>query len=191
MIEVISGTNRPNSRTLKVAMYVLNLYKELGAPARVLDLAELNFAEASDGDYFSPKGDLLAAVERVTAAEGLVVVVPEYNGSFPGILKLFIDHWRYPESFEHRPIALVGLGNRWGGLRPVEHLQQVFGYRNGYVFPNRIFLPGIKDVLKDGDIGDPKLADLLRVQTRDFLKFIRALEHERLDANSRLKLKPS
>jgi NAD(P)H-dependent FMN reductase len=163
------------------------IYQILGAESRVLDLASLNLADVNGGKYGSAKGSFASAVERVTEAEGLVMVVPEYNGSFPGILKLFIDYWRYPDSFEHRPIAMVGLGNRWGGLRPVEHLQQVFGYRNAYVFPNRIFLHNIKDVLKDSEVADPLLSDLLKVQSREFIKFIRALQHQELDANSKRK----
>ena len=187
MIEIISGTDRPGSRTLAFATEVQKLYARHGAEARVLDLVELNLADAGGGKYFGgARGTFKAAVERVTAAEGLVMVVPEYNGSYPGILKLFIDYWSYPASFEHRPVALVGLGLRWAGLRPVEHLQQVFGYRNAYVFPNRVFVANVKDVLVEGRIVDQTVADLVDVQARDFVRFIRALEHQGLDANSRL-----
>ena len=31
----------------------------------------------------------------------------------------------------------------WGALRPVEQLQAIFGYRNAYLYPERVFLPGI------------------------------------------------
>src|SRR5205814_1354361 len=120
----------------------------------------------------------LGAVERVTRASGVVLVVPEYNGSYPGVLKLFIDYWRYPETFESRPVAFVGLGNRWGGLRPVEHLQQALGYRNSYIFPNRVFLSNAKEVLKDGKVGDALMADLLKTQAKEFLRFVKALEGE-------------
>jgi chromate reductase, NAD(P)H dehydrogenase (quinone) len=116
-----------------------------------------------------------------------VFVVPEYNGSFPGVLKMFIDYWKYPETFEFRPVAFVGLGTRWGGLRPVEHLQQVFGYRNAFVFPHRVFVSNVHSALKDGKFIDPMINDLLKTQARDFVKFIHALKHQGLDANSKLK----
>jgi len=172
---------------MKVASHLLKLYSDLGAKAQILDLCSLSLSDAVGGDYLKgPKGSFQQAVERVSAAEGLVVVVPEYNGSYPGILKLFIDYWKYPESFEHRPIAMVGLGYRWGGLRPVEHLQQVFGYRNSYVFPNRVFLQNIGNVLKNDQIVDPVLGELLAVQSREFLKFIHGLQLKELDANTKL-----
>lgn len=187
MIEIISGTDRADSKTFKIAQMLADDYRALSAKVDVLDLSQLNFSDVAGVGYRGAKGTYLAAVERVTHADGLVFVVPEYNGSFPGALKLFIDYWRYPESFENRPVAFVGLGLRWGGLRPVEHLQQVFGYRNAYIFPNRVFISNVKDVFKDGKVHDPMVADLLKVQSRDFLRFIKALKDERLDANSRLK----
>lgn len=190
MIEIISGTDRPGSRTLTVARHVQKLFQDQKADVDLIDLNRLDLSCASGGNYFGgARGDFQAAVDRVTRAEGLVVIVPEYNGSYPGILKLFIDYWRYPETFEHRPIALVGLGARWGGLRAVEHLQQAFGYRNAYLYPNRVFLTNVKDAMKDGEITDPALRDLLQLQAFGFLKFIRALEHQQLDANSIRKAK--
>jgi NAD(P)H-dependent FMN reductase len=188
MIEIISGTNRPNSNTIKVAKFVVEIFNEIKIPVNLLDLAHLDLNDVADGEYYKgARGGYKEAVERMTKARGILVVVPEYNGSYPGALKLFIDYWKYPETFEHRPLAFVGLGSRWGGLSPVEHLQQVFGFRNGYIFPQRVFLTNIKDNFKDGKVTDPKAHDLLKAQARDFVKFIHALESQGLDANSRLK----
>ncbi|MBX3022300.1 MAG: NAD(P)H-dependent oxidoreductase [Bdellovibrionales bacterium] len=192
MIEIISGTDRPNSRTLTVAKHLLDLYRGLKADVNLIDLNQLNLADLASGEYYKGPGESYKnAVARVTEAQGIVLVVPEYNGSYPGILKLFIDYWRYPETFEHRPIAMVGLGTRWGGLRPVEHLQQALGYRNAYVYPNRVFLSHIKELLKDGSLKDQSLLDLLDVQARGFMKYIHALEQQHMDANSIRKNKPS
>ncbi|MGE4130068.1 MAG: NADPH-dependent FMN reductase [Bdellovibrionales bacterium] len=187
MIEVISGTDRPGSVSVQISRYVVSKYEKYGQAAQLLDLAQLNLGDANGGGYYQgAKGTFREGVDRVTTAEGLVVVVPEYNGSFPGILKLFIDYWQYPRSFESRPIAFIGLGGRWGGLRPVEHLQQVFSYRNGYLFPNRVFMSNVKESVKEGRVVDPMLDELLDIQTKEFCSFLRALKSEKLDANSRL-----
>lgn len=187
MIEIIAGTDRPNSNSSKIAQLLLEDYIGLGVKADVIDLSQMNFADAVGAGYKAAHGSFLEGVERVTRADGLVIVVPEYNGSYPGALKWFIDYWRYPDTFESRPVAFVGIGGRWGGLRPVEHLQQVFGYRNAYIFPHRVFIHQVHSVLKDGKVHDQMICDLLKVQSRDFLKFIKALKDEKLDANSRLK----
>ena len=56
----------------------------------------------------------------------------------------------FPESFEQRPVCFVGLAaGIWGALRPVEQLQAIFGYRNAYIFPERVFMPGIGKLLNE------------------------------------------
>ena len=188
MIEIVSGTDRPQSNSIKIAKILLELYRSAGVDAGLIDLSELNHEDLHGGDYLKgARGTVKAAVDRVTSADGVVVVVPEYNGSFPGALKLFIDYWKYPETFEARPVAMIGIGQRWGGLRPVEHLQQVFGYRNAFMFPQRVFIHNIGKTLVDGAITDPFVVDLIKTQSRDFVKFVKGLSSQGLDANSRLK----
>jgi NAD(P)H-dependent FMN reductase len=112
--------------------------------------------------------------KAVLDAHGLVVVTPEYNGSFPGVLKVFIDHLKFPESFESKPVCFVGLAaGIWGALRSVEQLQQIFGYRNAHIFPSRVFMPGIGGLLDDaGALKDPELQGRLRRQAEGFAGFV-------------------
>jgi NAD(P)H-dependent FMN reductase len=188
MIEIVSGTDRPQSNSIKVAKILLELYRSAGVDVGLIDLSELNHEDLHGGDYFKgARGTVKTAVDRVTKADGVVVVVPEYNGSFPGALKLFIDYWKYPDTFEARPVAMVGIGQRWGGLRPVEHLQQVFGYRNAFIFPQRVFIHNVSKTIVDGAISDQLVSDLMKTQTQDFVKFVKGLNSQGLDANSRLR----
>ena len=172
MIEVIVGTDRPNSNSRKIANLLVEDYRALKSEVGLIDLGQQDFSFGSiGGDYRGgARGAFKGLVARVTAADGLVLVVPEYNGSFPGALKLFIDYWQYPASFEGRPVAYVGLRLEWGGLRPVERLQQIMGYRSAYNFPNRVFIANVKDVLKDDKITDPLLLDLLKIRRARFFK---------------------
>ncbi|MCP2340729.1 NADPH-dependent FMN reductase [Actinomadura rupiterrae] len=65
-----------------------------------------------------------AASEALERADAFVIVTPEYNHSFPGGLKDFIDaHLR---QWQAKPVAFVSYGGMSGGLRAVEHLRQVF-----------------------------------------------------------------
>ena len=106
-----------------------------------------------------------------------MVLSPEYNGSFPGVLKLFIDMLPFPVAFERRPVAFIGLAaGRWGALRAIEQLQGVFGYRNAFVFPNRVFVPGVGDGLDaDGGPKDGATRAMIAAQVRDFVVFARQL----------------
>lgn len=193
MILVISGTDRVGSNSKKIALYVASLLQKNGARAEVLDLAELKPTSFGGPHYGALAPEALhKAIDQVGKADALYMVVPEYNGSMPGALKYFIDHWKYPESFEFRPVALCGLGGIFGGLRPVEHLQGVLGYRNAFLYPERIFVRDVFKVLKGTDIpSDALLVDLFEKQASGFVAFVKALQAANLDANSRAAAKVS
>jgi NAD(P)H-dependent FMN reductase len=185
---IIVGTNRPDSNSKKIAVFVQKLFRLKGEEVSIIDLAEIEVDQAH-GDHFGGKTPLppklQTAIENVSTSEGLIFVIPEYNGSMPGVLKLFVDLWKFPQSFEGRPIAFIGLGGMWAGLRPVEHMMQVMSYRNAYLFPIRVFLRDVwKLINSEGVLEDPIVLGLLNQQVEGFQKFCRALQTEGLDANS-------
>ena len=182
MIVIISGTNRPGSNTRKVTARVEASYQALGVKVQVLDLADLPpeiFAPTSNAE--KPAG-FSKFTEAILAADGLVVVTPEYNGGIPGVLKYFIDMLPFPESFEQRPVCFVGLAmGIWGALRPVEQLQAIFGYRNALIYPERVFLPGIgKSLDAAGHFNDADLSARLDKQAAGFVDFVEKLRAKKL-----------
>ena len=69
----------------------------------------------------------------------------------------------------------------WGALRPIEQLQAIFGYRNAYIYPERVFLPGINDLLDDnGRLTDSELLGRLRKQAEGFVDFVERLQQKKL-----------
>lgn len=182
MITLIVGTNRPGSNTRHIANQIEAAYRELATPIRILDLTQLP-AEILHPSAYGKKPDAFKPFsDAILAAEGLVVVTPEYNGSFPGILKYFIDMLKFPESFERRPVCFVGLSaGLWGALRSVEQLQQIFGYRNACIYPERVFLPRIGELLDDsGGLKDSELRERLATQARGFIEFVETLKGVKL-----------
>lgn len=181
MIQVISGTNRAGSNSRKVAESVVASYGRQGIEAGLLDMAELP-AEAFSGLAYKDKPDALVErfIDPVLESDGLHVVVPEYNGSFPGVLKYFIDLLPFPESFECRPVAFIGLAaGAYGGLRPVEQLQMVFAYRNAYLYNRRIFMPSVYGLLaSDGGFADADMQRRVDEQAAGFAAFVQALKSE-------------
>ena len=178
MLTLIVGTNRPGSNTRKVARNVEEIYTSLEVPLNVLDLAELPPEIFSPTAYAEKPTSFSRFSDEVVNASGLVVVTPEYNGSVPGILKYFIDMLKFPESFEQRPVCFVGLGaGMWGALRPVEQLQAIFGYRNAFVYPERVFMPRVNSLLdSDGRITDSGVVERLREQAIGFIDFVERLK---------------
>src|SRR6266404_4892209 len=178
MITLISGTNRPNSNTRKVARHLEEIYADLKVDLHVLDLAELPPEIFAPSSYAEKPKSFRPFSEAILNSSGLHLVTPEYNGSLPGVLKYFIDMLKFPESFVRRPVCFVGLSaGIWGALRPVEQLQAIFSYRNAHIFPERVFLPGIRDLLDEGGrLKDPELLKRLRIQAAGFIDFVGRLK---------------
>jgi len=182
MIEVVSGTNRPGSNTKRLATLILGLYKDLGVEAQLLSLEEMppeifdprSYAEKPDS--FSPLAD------RVLQSSGLHVVVPEYNGSFPGVMKYFIDMLKFPESFEHRCVCFTGqAAGVWGAFRSVEQLQMIFGYRNAYIMPERVWIPSINEKWDRVGVSfkDESILKRLSAQVAAFAEFVKVHSENR------------
>ena len=185
MMTLVVGTNRPGSNARKVAKVVEEIYAELKVPLRVLDLAHLPPEIFSPTSYAEKPKSFLPFSDGVLQASGLHVVMPEYNGSVPGVLKYFIDMLKFPESFERRPVCFTGLAaGIWGALRPVEQLQAIFGYRNAYIYPERVFMPQIYELLDDnGRLKDAELQKRLKSQAEGFVAFVERLQGVKLRSN--------
>jgi NAD(P)H-dependent FMN reductase len=182
MITLLIGTNRPANNSRKVARHVEEIYAESKVPLRVLDLTHLPpeiFLPTSYGE--KPKS-FQPFAEAVLQSSGLHVISPEYNGGIPGVLKYFIDMLKFPESFERRPVCFTGLSaGIWGALRPVEQLQAIFGYRNAFIYPERVFLPQINSLLdENGRLKSADLLDRLRKQAEGFVDFAEKLKQVKL-----------
>lgn len=182
MIVIISGTNRPGNNTRKVTARVEESYKALGVKTQLLDLTEMPPEIFAPASYAEKPAGFKKFTDAVLAADGVVIVTPEYNGGVPGVLKYFIDMLPFPESFEQRPVCFVGLAQGiWGALRPVEQLQAIFGYRNALIYPERVFMPGIGRLLDaKGNFASDDLHKRLDKQAAGFVDFVEKLRGKKL-----------
>src|SRR5579859_4185173 len=178
MITLVIGTNRPGSNTRKVAAGIEQIYADLKVPLHVLDLAKLPAEIFSPAAYGEKPKAFLPFADAILGSAGLHVITPEYNGSVPGVLKYFIDMLKFPESFEQRPVCFTGVAaGIWGALRPIEQLQAIFGYRNAFIYPERVFLPQINSLLdENGWLKDPELLGRLGKQANGFVDFVEKLK---------------
>ena len=182
MIVIISGTNRPGSNARKVSTHVEEIYESLGVKTELLDLADMPPEIFSPSSYAAKPVGFSKFTDAVLASDGLVIVTPEYNGGIPGVLKYFIDMLPFPEGFEQRPVCFVGLAaGIWGALRPVEQLQAIFGYRNAFNFPERVFMPGIGKLLDaSGKFTNDDIPKRLGSQATGFVGFVESLRGKKL-----------
>ena len=179
MLVVIAGTNRPGSKTLPIARYAGEILVGHGEAVAVLDLAELPCELMAGASYAVKPPGFKAFQDAVLEAQGILTVVPEYNGSFPGILKYFIDMLRFPESLNEKPAGFVGISSGpWGAVRAVEQLEMVFQYRHAHLYGRRVFIPDVRAAVDDaGRPVDPAMAQRFETTLRGFTLFCHRLEH--------------
>jgi chromate reductase, NAD(P)H dehydrogenase (quinone) len=112
------------------------------------------------------------------AADGVLIVTPEYNYSIPGVLKNAID-WasRPPEQpFDGKPIAILGASpGALGSARAQYHLRQCFIYLNGQVMNRLEVMIGAANSKfdADGNLTDQGTADFLKKFLAAFADHIR------------------
>ncbi|MFM2376277.1 MAG: hypothetical protein RLZZ165_1374 [Bacteroidota bacterium] len=168
---VISGTNRPASLSLKVSGIIRNLLAERGLHSELIDLCQLpqdiafSYLDTGNSLGFAP---YQAIVDKSTH---FVFVAPEYNGSIPGILKIFIDACDYPGSFRGKSAALIGIAaGRNGNQAGIHHLQEILQYFGVNVYPGKIHLGRIRQrLLPEGGFSDQADEGQLREAVAGYL----------------------
>lgn len=140
--------------------------------ADVISLADLSADFITSDMYKNRSAAFQPYQDRVDASEKFIFVIPEYNGSFPGILKTFVDACQFPHSFFNKKAALVGLSSgKYGNVRGVDHFTGVCHYVRMHVLPLRIHIPHIFQELDDR--GNLYREDTLRFTNEQIDEFIR------------------
>jgi len=171
MITIISGTNRQGSNTLKVAKYYQKTLKAKGLETTVFTLEDLP-ANLINTDLYGKRSDQFQLIQdMVTNTSKFLFVIPEYNGSFPGVLKTFIDACNFPDSFYDKKAALVGVSSgKYGNIRGIDHFGGVCSYLHLNVLPLRLHIPYIKTEFNEA--GDFFKEDTLKFTNEQIDKFI-------------------
>lgn len=166
MFTVISGTNRLNSRTLKVARLYRLLLKDRGVDARLLSLEGLNVLE---------RNPVYEAIEEemLIPSTHFVFISPEYNGSIPGVLKCLFDISDIEGAWEGKKALLTGISKgRAGNLRGMEHLTGILHYLKVNVHHNKLPISVVNTLLNDaGEVIDEQTLLAINKQLDQFMEF--------------------
>lgn len=173
MIGIISGTNRPNSNSLKLSKYYQTRLAEKSVTTEIFSLEDLPKGFITAEMYGKTSPEFAPFQEKMNGFEKFIFVIPEYNGSFPGILKTFVDACAYPTSFMHKKAALVGHSNgKYGNIRGIEHFAGVCHYLRIHVLPLRIHIPYITQEFNETErLFKPDTLRFTDEQLNEFISF--------------------
>src|SRR4051812_30743378 len=131
-IPVILGSVREGRKSEAPARLIVQKIIEAGHQSQLVDFRELPLPfvdapkEPSQYNKIYPNENVQKWSNIADAADGFVIVTPEYNHGYSGVLKNALD-WLYPE-FGRKAVGLVGVSNgAVGGARAIEHLRPVMG----------------------------------------------------------------
>ncbi len=124
-IAIISSSVRHGRNSHRVALYFRNYLLENSlAEAEIIDLKEYDFPIFDERLRLQkdPSPGALDFAARIRSADGVIMVVPEYNGGYPASLKNVID--LLYEEWRRKPVAISTVSDGpFGGTQVITSLQ--------------------------------------------------------------------
>lgn len=166
MYTIISATNRIGSHTEKVAKEYQKILATKDIDAKIFSLKNLNVLERNP--EFSE-----AENEFLISAQKFIFIIPEYNGSFPGVLKSLIDNSDIIKAWWYKKALLTGVSTgRAGNLRGMDHITGILNYIKILVHPNKLPISVIDKVMNaEGIITDKNTLLAIEQQLEEFTNF--------------------
>jgi len=150
MVTLICATHRPLNQTQKVVNAYSNLLENKGVEHKVFSLEDLPESFFSGVPFSGTSLGLQSVLDTfIVPSQKLIIISPEYNGSYPGIFKAFLDSVK-PSIWHGKKAALVGVASgRAGNLRGMDHLTDVLHHLKVEVHSAKVPLSQIDALFSD------------------------------------------
>ena len=166
MYTIISATNRIGSHTEKVAKQYQKILKEKSIDAKLFSLKNLNVLERNV-DFLKAENEFLFSSQK------FIFIMPEYNGTFPGVLKAMIDISDVKKAWWNKKALLVGVSTgRAGNLRGMDQITASLNHMKMIVHYNKLPISVIDKVMnEDGTIINKSTLQAIELQVDEFINF--------------------
>ena len=165
MYTIISGTNRIGSHTEKVARVYQDILKTKDIDAGIFTLTGIDLLNKKE-EFLQKELDILIPTKK------FLFIIPEYNGSYPGILKMMIDYSDIRNTWHFKKALLTGVASgRAGNLRGMDHLSDTLHYLKMNVYYNKLPISSINQVMDtDGNLNQDTL-QVINAQLNEFISY--------------------
>jgi NAD(P)H-dependent FMN reductase len=165
MYTIISGTHRIGSHSEKVAAEYRRILQEKNIDATILSLKNMDVLRRTP-EFLKIENEILIPTQK------FIFIIPEYNGTFPGVLKAMIDNSDIEKVWYHKKALLTGVSTgRAGNLRGMDHLSASLHYMKMNVHHNKLPISVIDKVMdKNGRLNEETLK-VIDEQISEFINF--------------------
>ena len=120
-IPVILGTTRQGRMSLHVSRLITQeVAKQNGVETELIDIATVSLPTGDAGEAIKEAG----FSGKMDRADGLIIVAPEYNHGYSGLLKHVLDSCL--KEYIHKAAGIVGVSaGPFGGTRVIQNLLPV------------------------------------------------------------------
>jgi NAD(P)H-dependent FMN reductase len=181
-IPIIVGTVRRNRESIKVARFALEYLKRLdGVDTELLDLKELDLPMMEERLRFRDDApeSVLRFSEKIEQADSVVIVTPEYNGGYPGVLKNALDYLK--GEYRRKPFGIITVSTaETGGILCLVALRQMVIHLGGVPIPAYLLVTRVQEAFdSEGRSCNPKLDTRAKAFFDELLWFTEALTTHR------------
>jgi chromate reductase, NAD(P)H dehydrogenase (quinone) len=165
MYLIISGTNRKDSFTLRIAEIYQSILRKKNLESHILSLVGLELLERNSSVLELEKKWLIPA-------EKYIFICPEYNGSIPGVLKCLVDVSDVRKVWKGKKALLTGVSTgRAGNLRGMDHLTAIMHFVGTAVLPNKLPISIVDTLFKEEEFVHNETLRLIEQQLDEFILF--------------------
>jgi chromate reductase len=165
MYTIISGTNRAASHTEKVAKEYKRLLKERNIEAGILSLVGMDVLHRTP-EFLKMEKEILIPTKK------FIFILPEYNGTFPGVLKAMIDNTDISKVWYFKTALLTGISSgRAGNLRGIDHLAASLHYLKMNVHYNKLPISLIEKVMDANGRLNEETLKVINGQLDEFINY--------------------
>jgi chromate reductase len=174
MYIIVSSTNRPNNNSIITSRFYSSLLTKKGIENEIIDLQDLPDDFTCSALYENTGKNLQfnKLKNKLEKATKIIFVIPEYNGSFPGVLKSFIDGLSYPNGIKGNKAALVGISSGdLGSHSAMSHFTDILNYMGCHIFANKVRVPFIEKHIEKEVLYTTKIHERIENQIDSFIEF--------------------
>lgn len=168
---IINGSLRKGRNSIHVSRYLEQLLKQQSYDVNLLDIKDFNFPVMEERMRFleevPPRMPLFS--DLLNRADGLLIVSPEYNGSYSGALKNTLDYFK--SEYERKSMGLVTVSTgKTGGINAMHHLQAWAIHVKGIVSPYKLLVDQVEEKFaSDGVLTDKGFEKVAQKFLKEFI----------------------